>query len=188
MKYDIDVYKKDLRSKLSDYRYYHSIRVADVSSSLADIYGIDKNKAYVAGLLHDIAKEFSDLDNDKVIRKYDLYSIVNNISNKRVLHGIIGAYYLEDKYKLDNDIINAIKYHTIGSVNMDLLGKIVFVADKIEPNKNYPGIEEERKLAYEDIDRAMILCIENNIKKLESEHKDIDKSVFKVLKYLKKNK
>lgn len=179
--------KEDLKNMLSDYRYEHSIRVADLASKLADIYHVDKDKAYISGLLHDIAKEFSDEENGYIIDKYNLNNRLDFINNKKLLHGLVGAYYAKEKYEIDDDVMNAIMYHTIGNINMNLLDKIVFVADKIEFGKNYDGIEEERELAFVDINKAMILCIENNIKKLEKEKKVVNGNVRKLLLYLKNN-
>ncbi len=184
--YNIELMKKDLQEKLSDYRYNHSLRVADISKELAKIYNIDEEEAYTAGLLHDIAKEFSPKDNQKIIEEEKLEKEISNIDNKRLIHGIIGAYYVKNKYNVNNDIINAIMYHTTGRINMSNLEKIVFIADKIDPQKKYPGIKEERKLAYKNLDKAVILCLENNIKKLQSENKQISGNIKEVISSLKK--
>ncbi len=181
----IEVLNKDVRNKLSDYRYEHSLRVADVSKKLAYNYHYDENKAYIAGLVHDIAKEFNDEENKKYIDKYNLLEFIDDIPTNRILHGPIGSLYLEENYKLDNDIIKAVRFHTTGDPSMGLLEKIVFVADKIEPNKTYNGIEEERELAYKDIDKCMMLCIENNIKKLTKEKKRVNNKSIEVLNSLK---
>ena len=176
--------KNDLKSIMSSHRYKHSIRVAEEARRLADIYHVDRNKAYLAGLLHDIAKEFSDEENMYIIDKYNLSK---NLGDKKIIHALIGAYYAKLKYDIDDEVMRAIEYHTIGNINMGLLEKIVYVADKIEPGKKYIGIEEERRLANIDIDQAMILCIENNIKKLEMENKVINNSIRELLLFLKNN-
>ena len=177
--YDIDLIKKDLEVLLSEKRYKHCLSVAAVSMELANIYGIDKDKAYVAGLVHDIAKEFSDDENNYYIDKYNLPKIDEEY--KRIIHSYVGAVYLKEKYNMDDDICEAVRVHTTGSMNMSMLDKIVFVADKIEPGKDYPGIEEERIIAKEDINKALILCLENNYKKLISKGKKMYPLSLKLL-------
>lgn len=181
--YDIDLLKKDLEGLLSEKRYKHSLSVAAVAMELANIYGIDKDKAYLAGMVHDIAKEFSDEENDYYIEKYNLPKVEEEY--KRIIHSYVGAVYLKEKYNMDDDICGAVSVHTTGSLNMSMLDKIVFVSDKIEPGKDYPGIDEERKLAKEDIDKCVILCLENNYRKLLSKGKRMHPLSSKVLCKLK---
>ena len=111
-----------------------------------------------------------------------------NEDYRKILHADIGSVLVREKYQVDEDICHAVKSHVVGDVPMNLLDKIVFVADKIEPFKKYDGIDEERLLAYQDIDDAMILCISNNHKKLIREKKSIYPKSFLVLNYLKKGK
>lgn len=181
----IERIKKDLKESLSEYRYEHSLRVGEVSKELAHIYHVDEEKAYLAGIIHDIAKEFTKEQNEEIIKRNGC-SLDKN-STPRINHAIVGAVYAKEKYHLDEDIIHAIFSHTIGDIPMSTLDKIVFIADKIEPGKNYPQIEEERRLAKENLDKAMILCLENNHKKLKQENKKIASKSIEVLSYLKKN-
>lgn len=180
---NLDEIKLDLKKKLSNYRYEHSIRVADEASKLAKFYGINENDAYLAGLLHDAAKEFSVEENKRWIKKYNLSKELLNDKNLKISHAAIGALVAKEIYGVNDEISQAIKYHTIGNINMTLLDKIVFVADKIESGKKYPGIEEERILAYQNIDDALILCLSNNKKKLKKENKLFNEESEKVLDY-----
>lgn len=182
--FDIDKIKKDLKDNLSEYRYNHSLNVALVCVELANIYGVDSDKAYLAGLVHDIAKEFSEEEFNYYIKKYNL-PLLDNEFNK-LKHSYVGAVFLKEKYNMDDDICRAVKLHTIASSDMKLLDKILFVADKIEPGKDYPGIEEEREVAKKDIDRALLLCLENNYKKLVSKDKKMYPDSLVVLDNLKK--
>ena len=184
--YDLEMLEKDLRSRLSEYRFKHSVNVALVACELASIYGVDIKKAYLAGLVHDVAKEFSDEENEYYINKYNIPRF--DVGFKKIIHSFVGAVYLKEKYDMDSDICNAVMYHTVGDENMDLLAKIVFVADKIEPGKDYVGIEEERIVARENIDEALIMCLENNKKKLEKNGKEMNDMSLKVLKKLKENR
>ncbi len=185
MNEQIERIKKDLKESLSDYRYKHSLRVGEVSKELAHIYHVDEEKAYLAGIIHDIAKEFTKEQNEEIIKRNGC-SLDKN-STPRINHAIIGAVYAKEKYHLDEDIIHAIFSHTIGDIPMSTLDKIVFIADKIEPGKNYPKIEEERQLAKENLDKAIILCMENNHQKLMKENKKISPKSIEVLNNLKNN-
>ena len=118
---ELEKIKNDLKSKLSEYRYGHSLRVADVASELAECYGYNKNKAYLAGLVHDIAKEFSDEENIAWIKKYELNNDLLLPEYKKIIHADVGAVVIKEKYNLDEEISNAVLYHTIGSINMSLL-------------------------------------------------------------------
>lgn len=182
--YDVESLKKDLKEILSEKRYEHCLRVADVAKELAKIYNVDIEKAYIAGLIHDIAKEFTDEENTYYINKNNLSKNLLKREYKDVLHALIGSLHLKEKYNIEDDICNAVKVHTTASVNMNMLDKVLFVADKIEPKKEYPGIEEERKLAYINIDKCLILCLENNIKHLRSKGKKFDESIIEILKEL----
>ena len=182
--YSLDEIKKDLKEKLSDYRYNHSLNVAEVSRELANIYGVNEEKAYLAGMVHDIAKEFSDEENKYYIKKYNLPDFGDEF--RKIIHSYVGSVYLKEKYNIDDEICKAVRVHTTASTDMSKLDKIVFVADKIEPGKDYLGIEEERVVARKDLNKALLLCLENNYKKLISKGKTMYPSSLKVLKQLKK--
>ena len=174
--------KLSLVDKLSNYRYDHSMRVALEAKKLAKHYGIDEENAYLAGLLHDVAKEFSLEESREWILKYGLSESL--LKNVKTCHAGVGALVAKDLYGVNDIVCRAIQYHTVGNVEMNVLDKIVFIADKIESGKDYPGIEEERLLAYEDIDKALILCLINNKRKLEKEGKKFNVDSEKLLSYL----
>lgn len=183
---DIEKIKSDLRCLLSEYRYLHSLRVAEVAKGLAARYSFDIDKAYATGLIHDIAKEFSDEKNRDIIYKYHLPLEYLDKNYRKILHAYIGAVVAREKYGFDEEACHAVASHAIGSIPMELLDKIIFVADKIEPYKTYEGIELERRMASHDLNQAVIMCIENNHKKLIREKKYIHPKSIEVLNYLKK--
>lgn len=180
---NIDKIKEYLSSNLSRYRYEHSLSVADVSRKLANVYGESAEDAYIAGLLHDIAKEYDDELNRELVKKYSLDSSLLDSSNRGIVHAFVGAEVSRELFKVNDRVYKSIKYHNLGSVDMGLLEKIVFVADKIEPNKDYVGIEEEREMAFRDIDKAFIMCLVNRKKKQESIGKTFNKASQEVLDY-----
>lgn len=182
---NIEIIKRDLKTMLSETRYQHSLNVAEESQKLAKVYLYDENKAYLAGLVHDIAKEFSSKENEQIIQKYKLPESLLNEANYKVRHADIGAIIAKEKYNLNAEICLAIKSHTIGNIPMTILEKIVFLADKIEPARNYPEIEKIRTLAYIDLDAAIIMYLENNLKNLTIKKKKINTRTIEVLNYFK---
>ena len=160
---------EDIKKELSEKRYNHSIGVMKKAEELAKIYGANINKARLVGLAHDIGKELS--------REEKLeYAENNNIKideleeiNVGLLHGKIGADICKKRYGFTDDMQDAIKYHTTGNKNMNVLAKIIFLADKIEDTRKYKDetrmleLENLRKLATENLDKAVIKAIDNSI-------------------------
>ena len=183
----VEIIKKDLEQSLSEYRFGHSLRVAEVARELANIYHYDPERAYLVGLLHDVAKEYTEEENLEVLNKHQVFLTFDDFSNSKIVHADVGALVAKEKYGLDEELCHAIFSHTLGDIPMGLLDKILFVSDKIESGKNYDGILEERKLAFVDLDQALILCIENNHKKLVRQKKKIHEKSIEVLNYLKES-
>lgn len=161
----VDKINKKLHTALTPKRFKHTQGVAEESAKLANLYGANVEKAYIAGLLHDCAKCIPTDEKLKYCKKYDvkLDDILEN--NPDLTHSFLGAKIAEKEYGIeDNDILNAIAYHTTGRADMSLLEKIVYIADFIEPNRNYfEGLDEIRKLAYIDIDKTMVEILRKTI-------------------------
>lgn len=183
----LDDLREDLKSVLKPSRYRHSIGVADVSCDLAVIYGFDMEKAEVAGLLHDCARNFADEQLLVKCREYKLP--VSDIEERCpfLLHGKVGAVIAKEKYRVEEDeIITSIIYHTTGRPAMTLLEKIIFTADYIEPNrKPLPRIEEIRQAAYSDLDLAVTMTLENMLKYLTDSGSEIDTLTIESYEYYK---
>ena len=171
----IEKIKIDLKEMLSEKRYNHSIGVMDKAVELAKIYGVDEDKAALAGLTHDIAKEISDEEAFKIAEKNNI--VIDNFikANPKLIHGKIGAILAQQKYGLDEQIQKAIEFHTETTPDMDMLGKIIYVADKIDETRTYSEqLEIWRNLAKEDIDETIIQIINFNTKKLIDENRMIN--------------
>ncbi len=178
--------KKDLQRLLSKERYEHSLLVADAAKNLATVYNLDVDKAYLAGLLHDIAKEFSSQENEKWLQKYNLNPALLLPENKKIIHADIGAVYVAEDYHFDADICDAIKYHTIGHENMSDFAKIVFIADKIGRQNITNELQEIKKVAYQDLNKALYLCLKRTEKKLAIKNLKLHPDTMKLLKKLEK--
>lgn len=174
--------KKYLKKHLTKERYHHTVGVAYTAMSMAMKYNPqpDNNefmiKAEIAGLLHDCAKC---MDNDKKIRicnKNQISYSKIEAENPYLLHGKVGAYIARKEFDiLDEDILNAITWHTTGRPDMSLLEKIIFVADYIEPSRRpIPELNLIRQFAFTDIDQAVIKILENTLKYLNEKGNPID--------------
>ncbi len=166
--YNIEDIILDIKNSLSDFRYEHSLLVANEAKKLAKHYGCDENKAYIAGLVHDIAKEFSEEDNKKWIKNSNIKYDISLPEFSKIAHADIGAIVAKVKYNLDDEICNAIKYHTIGNEDMTTFDKIIFIADKIGRKNKNSFTDELSSLAYENLDKAIITYIKRQKEKLES--------------------
>ena len=174
----IDMHKirKQLIKALDSKRYEHTQGVAYTSAALAMRYGEDVQKAELAGLLHDCAKC---LDNEKKIHICKKHGIVISDAEYRnpfLLHAKVGGHLAKTKYKIeDEDIINAVLYHTTGRPGMSLLEKIVYIADYIEPGReNAPDLDTVRKLCFMDLDEALLKILEDILVHLKDSKKEID--------------
>ena len=164
----IDKIKQELKENLSDKRYIHSLGTMERAEELAKIYGVDIEKARLAGLTHDIAKEMTKEESLQYIKEHNIEIDEIEEINVKLLHGKIGANMVKEKYGLCQEIQNAILYHTTTDKNMDMLAKIIYVADKTEKNRKSKefDIEYERKLANKDIDAAIIYILDGNIEEI----------------------
>lgn len=183
--FDIEKIKEDLRKKLKENRYYHSLRVADYCKFLARIYGVDENRAYLCGLLHDCAKNNEDfyLLNDE-ISSFVVFD-KDEEKNKFLWHSLIGAVVSKKIYKVEDDeIFSAIRYHTTAKENMTMLEKILFISDKIEPKRDYDGVSYLREIVKKDIDLSIIEFLNLNFKYLKEKGQSIHPLSIKAKKYL----
>lgn len=179
--------KKDLNSSLSKERYEHTISVSYTAMCLAMKYGVDLKKAEVAGLLHDCAKCISDEKALKKCIKHNIKMSEIEINQPYLLHSKLGAFIAMNKYGIDDkEVIGAILNHTTGAPNMNMLEKIIFVADYIEPNRfKAKNLDDIRKLSFEDIDKAVYIILKDTLEYLKSKNKQIDLMTFKAYEYYK---
>ena len=163
MKKDIINFRKALEKDLDQQRFEHSLGVEYTSACLAFIHGCDVYDARIAGLLHDCAKCIPHEDQIKIMEKAGQPPLKEELDNQSLLHSKCGAIIARDKYEIeDENILNAIRFHTVGRPNMSLLEKIVYIADFIEPTrKELEIMERVRKAAFIDIDQAHLWIMES---------------------------
>ena len=167
----IEEYKSHIRKRLSDKRYYHSLCVADEAVRLADRYGADKQKAYLAGLLHDVLKDTSSNEQLKFSKQFGIMLSDLEISAPSLYHSLIGSEYVRHVLGIeDEEIISAIKYHTTAKADMSLLQKIIYLADYTSLDRDYNGVEDMRQAVNEGLDKAMKVALDYTVQDLEEKH------------------
>ncbi|MGN0019023.1 MAG: bis(5'-nucleosyl)-tetraphosphatase (symmetrical) YqeK [Candidatus Gastranaerophilaceae bacterium] len=158
-----------LKENLDEERYLHSLGVADCAKELAIKYNLDAEKAYLAGLLHDCAKCQTN-ENLKNILETKMNCNMEELLNPKTYHSPAGAYFAKEIFGVeDEEILNAIYCHTVGKINMTTFEKIIFLADKIEPNtRDKTWREKILKIIEEDngLNKALFACYEYTIKSL----------------------
>lgn len=163
-----------LTKKNSEKRVNHILGVEEMAVILADIYNIDKVKVITAALLHDIAKEYTLKECLDTLNKFNVYYDDMEGKSVELLHSKVAFAITKYDFLIrDEDVLNAIKYHTTGRGEMTMIEKIIFVSDAIEKNRNYIGVEEIRVMAKNNIDASMIMILDNTIKYLISKNETI---------------
>lgn len=160
----LESFKTKLKKMVTEKRFIHSVNVMESAVQLAKRYGADVDKAAVAGLLHDCAKG---IKGEEIFKMCEMFGIETDEVTKlqpELLHGYIGAKLAERDFGVtDKCVLNAIYYHTTGYENMNLLDKIIFIADYIEPGRNFSNIDNIRKTVFEDLDEAIIMALDSTL-------------------------
>lgn len=176
---DIEEIKEELKNLLSEKRYLHSIGVMEKAIELAKMFGEDEEKAAYTALTHDIAKEMPEKELLEYANKNNIVLTKQDKLVSRMLHGIIGADIVKQKYGFTKEMQDAIYYHTTGRENMTLLDKIVYVADKSEERtRSSEHADKLRQITKnKGLDEAILFVIEDwilpkSIKKGEMIHPD----------------
>ncbi len=144
---------------LSEKRFKHSIAVANQAVILAEKHGADKDKAYLAGLVHDACKEISKSEQLKIIKQFGIMLTDIEKSEPNIWHGYAASGYIKEKWGItDPDVCSAVKYHTCGRGEMSTLEKIIFVADLTSMDRDYPDSKKIREISIESLDAAIYNC------------------------------
>ena len=154
-----------LQINLKESRLRHSLSVCDTAVALATTYGANIESARIAGLVHDCVKNMKDTELIKVAIEHEVQLDEICLLNPSILHGLVGSIVAREVMGIeDEDILNAIRYHTTGRKNMSILEKVIYIADYIEPLRKFSGVKELRNLSVVDLDAAVIQSLENTIK------------------------
>lgn len=156
---------EEIKKYMTDERFKHTLGVVKTAVKLAKLYGESPENAEIAALFHDIARDFSDDELIQLSRQYGFTVEEIEVSVPQLLHGKVGAALAKDKYGVkDKNILDAICFHTTGRKKMTKLDKIIFIADMVEPGRDFPGVEKLREVVWQDLNRAVLDGLNSTIK------------------------
>lgn len=153
-----------LSKVLSPKRFHHSLGVSNTAAELAEKFGEDTEKARLTGLLHDCARGVSSNNLLQMAVAFDI--VVDDVEHFQpvLLHAPLGACLAKSEYQInDLEMLEAITLHTTGAANMTRLAKIIYLADCIEPSRNFQGVDKLRALAFADLDAAMLEAFDQSL-------------------------
>ncbi|WP_374718129.1 bis(5'-nucleosyl)-tetraphosphatase (symmetrical) YqeK [Neobacillus sp.] len=169
---------KIVKVQLTEHRYQHTLGVMETAISLARLYGADEKKAELAAIFHDYAKFRPKEEMREIIKSHSFPKDLLEY-NAELWHAPVGAYLVEKEAGItDKEVLDAIRYHTSGRPGMTLLEKIIYLADYIEPGRQFPGVDEVRELAKESLDRALIKSVQNTINFLMKKNQRVYPETF----------
>ncbi len=155
---DLTEYVKD---RVTLGRFAHSQRVAKQAMLLAKKHNIDIDIAYKAGIAHDCCRELTGKELLSLAEHYGIVADEYEQDWPLGLHGKVAAKFLEEEFLLSEEIKEAIAYHVTGHPNMGKLARIIYLADKIEEGRSYPGVEKIREIAETDLNGALLIAIDS---------------------------
>jgi len=161
---DINIIKSRLKELMSEERLEHSVNTSKVARRLAIKYNYNADKAEVAGLLHDCAKDLNYEILKKIVLEHNIKvdKIIQRIP--KLLHPLVGATIAGKEFNIQDPVIlKAIKAHSTGASRMSLLDKIIYLSDKIEPLRDMAGVEEAREMAEKDLNRAVLMVLDRGL-------------------------
>lgn len=171
---NIKEYKELLEKRLNKGRYYHSLCVADEAKRLAEKYGGNEEKCYLAGLLHDITKNASYEEHLSIFKDNNITLSQIEMSAEKLWHAVSGALYIKNNLNInDTEILDAVRYHTTAKADMSLTAKILYLADFTSKDRNYPDVNIIRNLVDKSLDEAFIYALKYSIIDLTERSKAI---------------
>ena len=155
--------EKAVQEKLTKKRFTHTLGVAETAVKLAKIFGESEEKAYIAAMLHDYAKCMT-IEEQRKYASFECDVKVIESYSKELLHAFAAVHLCKTVFHItDEEILRAIKLHTTGQENMTMLDKIIFLADYIEPNRVFPGVDEAREIVFQDLNQGMLFALSKTI-------------------------
>ena len=167
--------KELVRGRLSDKRYEHTLNVRKMAVKLAKRYGVDEDKAALAALLHDAAKEISKDEMRAIMQAHPEYAEGGEERPTPVWHGVCASILARTEWGVtDEAVLSAIACHTAGKPGMTQLDKILYLADMTSAERDWPGVEKLRKLELKDLDAAMLAALKQTNDFVLSQGKPLD--------------
>jgi predicted HD superfamily hydrolase involved in NAD metabolism len=167
-----------VKGQLTEHRYVHTIGVMETALQLAKQFGADEKKAELSAIFHDYAKFRPKEEMKQIIIEEKMPSALLEY-NSELWHAPVGAFLARKEAGItDEEVLDAIRYHTSGRPGMTVLEKVIYVADYIEPGRHFPGVEEVRDLAKEDLDKALVKAVQNTIQFLMKKNQPVFPDTF----------
>lgn len=180
-----DIIIKYIEEHFSEKRRVHTYGVVETAEKMARFYGVDMAKARTAALFHDMFRGVSVEELNSYVKELGLDEKYMN--NANLAHGKIAAAIMKRDYGIeDEDILNAVSFHTTGRAGMSDLEKVVYIADAIEPNRDYPSVELLRKVAYDGLDEVCLLSMEKTIDFVRSKDMYLDEDTIHARDWLRR--
>lgn len=189
----MQILKNEVKKKLGEKNYKHSLNVLEAGLILSKNFNVSEEKVAVAALLHDYAKELTLKEAKTLILEREFPMDDKSIIDMNIVHGEIASFIAKMDFGIeDKDILNAIKYHTTGREKMSVLEKIVYLADVIEPSREFYGVNNIRQMSIIDLDQAVLMAMDSSLSyliKIKSLiHLDTIYARNYILSEMKKNK
>ena len=183
----IEQMKEKLSTMLTEHRYTHSLGVMETAEKMAKTFNVDVENAIVAGLLHDCAKQIDRQVQLKMCKERNIELDEIKKSAPSLVHADLGASVAKTEFGVtDDDVLSAIKYHTLGRKNMSDLEKVLFLADVIEPNRrDFEGLLELRDLCYKNLDEAMLYGLTLSIENVERKGRILHTQTLDAVEYFR---
>lgn len=180
--------RRELEKVLKESRLEHTMGVAYTAASLAMRHGADAERALLAGYLHDCAKYLSGEELLMICEQHEIsVSDTERKNPKALLHGKVGALFAKEKYGVqDEEILQAIRFHTTGRPDMSDLEKIIFLADYMEPGREKaPNLQQIRRQVFENLDQGMLMVLQDTLSYLEASDGEVDTQTEETYEYFK---
>jgi predicted HD superfamily hydrolase involved in NAD metabolism len=181
----MDIINNKVEEKLGKKRYKHSLRVLKTALELGKTYGEKQENIEVAALLHDYAKELTLDEAYKLMKRHGISADKNPIISLDLIHGELASLIAKDEFGIEDiDIINAIKYHTTGRAGMSRLEKIIYLADTIEPARDFENLGKIRQTAHVNLDKAVLMAMDSTLEYLIKTGETIDTDTIDARNYI----
>ncbi len=183
----IEDYKKILKERLTDKRYYHSLCVADEAKRLAIKYGGDVDRAFLAGLLHDITKNAEKQEHFELFDKGNITLSDIEKNSEKLWHAMSGPIYIKEYLDVkDPHVLDAVRYHTTAKKDMSLLELILYLADFTSADRDYEDVEVIRRYVNESLDKAYLYALDYTVNELKQKNAAIHPDTLEAYNEIKK--
>ena len=183
VKWNLDSLRREALKLLKPKRVAHVLGVEEAAVRLARRYGEDEDLAAAAAMLHDCTKRLDKDEQLKLCRDYAIPVDSGELKSPQLLHAKTGAVIAQERFGMPEYVCSAIRWHTTGRPNMTRLEKIIYLADMLEPNRDFPGVDELRALAFEDLDAAMAKALESSVKSLRRREMNVYKDTLEAYRW-----